>query len=44
MKILEDMMATGCVDGRNLLLLHREGDFDGVRDYPPFREFVRPKG
>jgi DNA-binding SARP family transcriptional activator len=24
--------------------LHGDIDFDGMRDYPPFREFVRPKG
>jgi predicted Zn-dependent protease len=24
--------------------LHNNSDFDGMRDYPPFREFIRPKG
>jgi DNA-binding SARP family transcriptional activator/tetratricopeptide (TPR) repeat protein len=24
--------------------LHNNSDFDGMRSYPPFREFVRPKG
>jgi hypothetical protein len=24
--------------------LHEEIDFDGMKDYPPFQEFVRPKG
>jgi tetratricopeptide (TPR) repeat protein len=23
--------------------LHREGDFESLRDYPPFQEFVKPK-
>jgi predicted Zn-dependent protease len=24
--------------------LHGNRDFDGMKDYPPFREFIRPKG
>ncbi len=24
--------------------LHRDMDFESLRDYPPFQEFTRPKG
>ena len=24
--------------------MHGNSDFDGMKDYPPFREFIRPKG
>ena len=24
--------------------LHREPDFESMRDYPPFKELMRPKG
>ena len=26
------------------MLLHRDIDFESMRDYPPFQELLRPKG
>jgi serine/threonine-protein kinase len=44
MQTLRGMMAIECSDYGTFMNIHRERDFNAFRSYPPFVEFVRPKG
>jgi hypothetical protein len=40
-KLLRQAFDQG-LDGR--MFVHIDPDFDSLRDYPPYRELIRPKG